>query len=85
MRASALSRGRARGRFGSVVSSTLFDLVHEAYLADPRVRDFLQRENPDAARLIAERLDAARRKGLWHPRRNDLGAGLGALEAEAAL
>jgi cobaltochelatase CobN len=67
------------------VSSTLFDLVHEAYLADPRVRDFLQRENPDAARLIAERLDAARRKGLWHPRRNDLGAGLGALEAEAAL
>jgi cobaltochelatase CobN len=67
------------------VSSTLFDLVHEAYLADPRVRDFLQRENLDAARLIAERLDAARRKGLWHPRRNDLGAGLGALEAEAAL
>ena len=28
------------------VSSALFDLVHEAYLADPRVRDFLLRENP---------------------------------------
>lgn len=60
------------------VTSTLFDLVHEAYLADARVRDFLLRENPDAARAIAERLEGARRKGLWHPRRNDLGA----LEAE---
>ncbi|MGH6832194.1 MAG: cobaltochelatase subunit CobN, partial [Methyloceanibacter sp.] len=67
------------------VTSALFDLVHEAYLGDKHVRDFLQRENPDAARAIAERLEAARRKGLWHPRRNDLGADLGALEAEAAL
>jgi cobaltochelatase CobN len=54
------------------VGSALFDLVHEAYLADPQVRDFLLRENPEAARLIAERLETARRKGLWHPRRNDL-------------
>ncbi|MEX2035568.1 MAG: cobaltochelatase subunit CobN, partial [Xanthobacteraceae bacterium] len=67
------------------VASALFDLVHEAYLGDPRVRDFLLRENPDAARAIAARLDAARRKGLWHPRRNDLGADLSALEAEASL
>ena len=67
------------------VSSALFDLVHDAYLADPNVRAFLLRENPQAARVIAERLEAARRKGLWHPRRNDLGEGLGALEAEAAL
>ena len=57
------------------VSSVLFDLVHEAYLADAHVRDFLLRENPEAARAIAERLETARRKGLWHPRRNDLGAG----------
>jgi cobaltochelatase CobN len=67
------------------VSSALFDCVHEAYLADPRVRDFLLRENPAAARVIAERLEAARRKGLWHPRRNDLGEGLGLMQAEAAL
>ena len=66
------------------VASALFDLVHEAYLADPRVRDFLLRENPDAARAIVERLEVARRKGLWHPRRNDLGADLSALEAEAS-
>ena len=67
------------------VSSALFDLVHDAYLANPRVREFLMRENPEAARVIAERLEAARRKGLWHPRRNDLGEGLGGIQAEAAL
>jgi cobaltochelatase CobN len=55
------------------ISSALFDAVHGAYLADDTVRDFLLRENPEAARAIAERLEAARAKGLWHPRRNDLG------------
>ena len=59
--------------------------MHEAYLADKRVRDFLLRENPDAARVIADRLEAARRKGLWHPRRNDLGESLSSIRAEAAL
>ena len=62
----------------------LLDLVHDAYLADPRVREFLLRENPAAARAIAERLDTARRHGLWHPRRNDIGADLLALPTEAA-
>jgi cobaltochelatase CobN len=66
------------------VASVLFDLVHESYVADPRVRAFLLRENPEAARAISERLEAARRKGLWHPRRNDLEAGMAALQAEAA-
>jgi cobaltochelatase CobN len=64
------------------VPSALLDLVHEAFLADPRVRDFLIRENPAAARAIADRLDGARRRGLWHPRRNDVDADL-ALRAEA--
>jgi cobaltochelatase CobN len=54
------------------VSSALIDLVHDAYLGDPAVRKFLLRENPAAARAIAERLDAARRNGWWHPRRNDI-------------
>jgi cobaltochelatase CobN len=67
------------------VSSALFDLVHDAYLSDPQVREFLMRENPEAARVVAERLEAARRKGLWHPRRNDLGEGLTGIQAEAAL
>jgi cobaltochelatase CobN len=65
------------------VPSALLDLVHEAYVADPHVRDFLLRENPAAARAIADRLDAARRQGLWHPRRNDIDADLLTLRAES--
>ena len=68
----------------NAVAGELFDLLHDAYVADTGVRDFLLRENPDAAAAIAERLDAARRRGLWHPRRNDVDAGLAALCAEAA-
>jgi cobaltochelatase CobN len=41
------------------------------------------RENPDAAQAISDRLEAARRKGLWHPRRND--TALTDLRAEASL
>ncbi len=64
------------------VSDDLFDLLYTAYVADADVRDFLLRENPDAAAAIAEKLDAARRRGFWHPRRNDIDAGLAALCAE---
>jgi cobaltochelatase CobN len=65
------------------VPGELIDLVHEAYVADPQVRAFLLAENPAAARAIADRLDFARRRGLWHPRRNDIDADLAALRAEA--
>jgi cobaltochelatase CobN len=65
------------------VPGVLLDLVYDAYVADPHVRAFLLAENPDAARAIAERLAAARRHGLWHPRRNDIDADLAALAAEA--
>jgi cobaltochelatase CobN len=65
------------------VASALIDLVHDAYLADAGVRDFLLRENPAAARAIAERLDGARRNGWWHPRRNDIDAELRIVMAEA--
>jgi cobaltochelatase CobN len=58
------------------VPSALFDLVHEAYVIDARVREFLLRENPAAARVITDRLEAARRADLWHPRRNDIAAEL---------
>jgi cobaltochelatase CobN len=61
------------------VASRYFDLLHEAYVADEVVRDFIVRENPAAAAAIAARLDTARRRGLWHPRRNDVDAGLAAL------
>jgi cobaltochelatase CobN len=67
------------------VGNELFDLLFDAYVADADVRAFLQRENPQAAAAIANRLDAARHRGLWHPRRNDVDAGLATLRAMAAL
>jgi cobaltochelatase CobN len=66
------------------VSDELFDLLYGAYVDDAEVRDFLLRENPAAAAAIAERLDLARRRGFWHPRRNDIDTGLAALRAEIA-
>jgi cobaltochelatase CobN len=66
------------------VAGELFDLLHTAYVEDPAVRDFLLRENPAAARSIADRLEAALRHGFWHPRRNDVGASLAALGVDAA-
>ncbi len=65
------------------VAGVLFDLLYEAYVADADVRDFLLRENPLAAAAIAARLDSVRRRGFWHPRRNDVDAGLAMLRAEA--
>jgi cobaltochelatase CobN len=67
------------------VAGELFDLLHQAYVTDSEVRAFLLRENPQAAAAIVKRLDAARRRGLWHPRRNDIDAGLAALRAEAVI
>jgi cobaltochelatase CobN len=65
----------------AAVASELFDLLHDAYVADPKVREFLLRENPQAAAALAERFEAARRRGLWHPRRNDIESGLAGLRA----
>jgi cobaltochelatase CobN len=65
------------------VNGDLFDLLHAAYVEDGAVRAFLLRENPAAAAAIAERFETAQRRGFWHPRRNDVGAALAALRAEA--
>ena len=64
------------------VTDSLIDLLYDAYLGDPTVREFLLRENPAAAREMVECLTAARRRGWWHPRRNDVDADLRALMAE---
>ena len=66
------------------VPGALLDLVHAAYVGDPAVRDFLLCENRPAARVIAERLEAALRNGLWHPCRNDVGIDLAAIAAQVA-
>ena len=52
------------------VAGELIEAVYAAYVGDPAVRAFLLHENPAAAGAIAERFAAARRRGLWHPRRN---------------
>ncbi len=65
------------------VRGELFDLLHDAYVADAEVRDFLLRENRAAAAAIGERLDAARARGYWHPRRNDVDSCLAMLRMEA--
>jgi len=67
------------------VAGELFDLLHAAYVDDPDVRAFLLRENPEAAAAIAERFEAARRRGFWHPRRNDVDATLAALRGQAIV
>ncbi len=52
------------------VADHQFEALHEAYLVDPSVRDWLSDVNPDARREIAARLDEAIRRNLWRPRRN---------------
>jgi len=66
------------------VPDHLIDLVHAAYVVDPIVRAFLIEQNPAAARTMAERFGDARRRGLWHPRRNDVDQGLGEMLQAAA-
>jgi cobaltochelatase CobN len=80
--AETVDRLAAFAETADAVASELFDLLHEAYVADAAVCAFLLRENPLAAAAIADRLDAARRRGFWHPRRNDIDAGLATLRAE---
>jgi cobaltochelatase CobN len=77
--AETVDRLAAFAQTTGAVASELFDLLHDAYVADLDVRDFVLQENPQAAAAIAERLDAMRRQGLWHPRRNDIDASLTAL------
>lgn len=65
------------------IPGTLIEAVHDAYLGDEKVRSFLLRENPAAARAIAERFATARRRGLWHPLRNSVDNDLQQLIDEA--
>ncbi len=59
-----------------VVKDHHFDAVFDAYLEDPRVRDFLQANNAAALGEIAERLLEAQERGLWKPRSNSAHAQL---------
>ncbi|MGV2979018.1 cobaltochelatase subunit CobN [Camelimonas sp. ID_303_24] len=65
------------------VPGSLLDAVHDAYLGDAAVLAFLRHNNPAAVRVIARRFADARRRGLWHPRRNSIDDDLAALMAQA--
>jgi cobalamin biosynthesis Mg chelatase CobN len=58
-----------------------FEMLAEAYLDDPEVRDFLERSNPAAGADIADRLAEALGRGLWQPRSNTWHDKLAALSA----
>jgi len=47
-----------------------FDLVHAAYLENDETRQFIENNNENALREIAERLNEAIERGLWVPRSN---------------
>ncbi|MEO5322476.1 cobaltochelatase subunit CobN [Mesorhizobium sp. CC13] len=68
----------------NAIPGALIEAVHDAYVGNDAVRDFMLRENPAAAKFIAERFAAARRRGLWHPLRNSIDDDLAALIAEAS-
>lgn len=47
-----------------------FDAVHEAFVTDDAVRDFMADKNPNALREMADRLLEAQERGLWTARSN---------------
>jgi cobaltochelatase CobN len=49
-----------------------FERLYEAYLGDPTVAAFLERENPNAIAAMRRRFEEAIARGLWQPRRNDV-------------
>lgn len=53
-----------------VVADHHFDAVYDAYLGDRQVLEFLEANNPAAAREIAERMLEALERGLWRARSN---------------
>jgi len=60
-----------------------FDMVHDAYLADDTVRQFISKENPAALREMAARLEEAIDRGLWVPKSNSAMALLKGLSSSA--
>ena len=66
-----------------VVADHHFDAVYDAFVADDRVRSFIEENNPAAAREIAERLVEAEERALSRPKSNSAGMTLRALAGRA--
>ncbi len=80
--AGTIDRLFALAVLSDAVASQHFELLFEATLGTPAVRDFLIDANPNAARAIAKRFEEALARGLWQSRRNSTHARL-ALTREA--
>ncbi|MEZ5791071.1 MAG: cobaltochelatase subunit CobN [Nitratireductor sp.] len=52
------------------VRSHHFDLVHDAWLGNEAVLEFIRENNPAALKEMAERFVEAEQRGLWTPRSN---------------
>jgi cobaltochelatase CobN len=66
------------------VAGHLFDLTHEALLAETSVVDAMAERNPAALASIVSRLQDVRRRALWVPRRNAVADELASAAARAA-
>ncbi len=49
-----------------------FDMVCDAYIYDDKICDFIEKNNPEALKDIADKLQEAIHRNLWQPRRNDI-------------
>jgi cobaltochelatase CobN len=68
--AGTVDRLYALAVLSDAVASQHFELLFEATLGTPSVRDFLIDANPRAARAIANRFEEALARGFWRCRRN---------------
>ncbi|HEX3495351.1 MAG TPA: cobaltochelatase subunit CobN, partial [Methylocella sp.] len=68
--AGTIDRLYALAVLSDAVASQHFELLFEATLGTPSVRDFLIDANPRAARAIANRFEEALARGFWRCRRN---------------
>ncbi len=74
--AATLDHMAAFAHLAQVVPPHLFDLYHDATLGRDEVRDFLQRENPQALAAMEDLFRRLRDAGLWQTRRNSIAARL---------
>ena len=70
--AATLEHMGAFAHLAGAVPPQLFDLYHDATLGNPDVRDFLERENPQALAAMEARFAALHAAGLWQTRRNSI-------------
>jgi cobaltochelatase CobN len=68
--AGTIDRLYALAVLSDATSSRQFELMFEATLGTPSVRDFLVDANPKAAQAIATRFEEALARGFWQSRRN---------------